>query len=477
MAGPLPSPILDLIRRAADAPRLKVCPDVELLRRFASDRDAAAFGEIVRRHGPVVIDVCRGLLRNEADVEDAFQATFLVLARKAASIRSGDSLASWLHGVAYRAGQRSRTEFARRGHAQSPPPDCPAPPCPDELSWREVRGVLHEELSRLPERLRGPLVLCYLEGMSHDRAAAALGLPKGTLKGRLERGRELLHARLVRRGVGPAAVLAAAVWPLAATAGVPPALAGSVVRVATAVAAGAATPPVTTGVAELTTGVMKAMSTTRLKIATAVLLAAGAVCGGGAAALSVDRPTTAPPTKDALVPGGGSGQPAKDALVPGGGSGQPAKDALVPEDGKDAKPAEVVGIWAFVSIEGRGPDGKRQTKMFDGDADTVTVTGNRKKWVQFTRGGDGKGTKVGEYDIEVDAGQKPPRLTLQTTHEDKAKIRYVYEVKGDTLRLCFYAVGAGDGGDAAWPDGFDLDKLDVEKHPTLHTFKRIGPKR
>src|SRR5262245_20684088 len=141
----------------------------------------------------MVHDVCRSVVPNEADAEDAFQATFLVFAKSAAAIRDRTSLAGWLHGVAYRTALKAKAQFARRRKHEV----CAArgEPCErDELTWREVRGVLHEELGRLPERYQAPLVLCYLQARSQDEAALALGLPKGTLKGRLERGRALLRS-------------------------------------------------------------------------------------------------------------------------------------------------------------------------------------------------------------------------------------------------------------------------------------------
>src|SRR5262249_37192893 len=152
------------------------------------------------------------VLGNEADAEDAFQATFLILARKAGSIRKTAALANWLHGVAYRTALKARAQSAaRQKHEARAPARQPAEP--DDLSWREVRQAVHEEVNRLPERYRAPLVLCYLEGLTQEAAAVRLKLAKSTLRERLERGRALLRTRLLRRGLGPAAVLVTAVWP------------------------------------------------------------------------------------------------------------------------------------------------------------------------------------------------------------------------------------------------------------------------
>lgn len=212
MAASGPNPILQLIRRALDDPRTRDTSDQSLLECFVADRDEAAFEVLLRRHGPMVFDLCREMLPNANDAEDAFQATFLILATRAASIQKSMSLASWLHGVAFRVAWRARTAFARRRKHECRASDAGTQPT-DDLTWRELRQVVHEELNRLPRRLRDVLTVCYLQGLTQDRAAEVLELPKGTLKGRLERGRALLRARLLRRGFGPTALLAASAWP------------------------------------------------------------------------------------------------------------------------------------------------------------------------------------------------------------------------------------------------------------------------
>src|SRR6266852_3397737 len=146
------SPILQFIRRIHRDPRMEGSADQELLRRFVDGRDEAAFETMLHRHGPMVLDVCRGVLGNEADAEDAFQATSLILARKAGSIRKAASLASWLHGVAYRTALRARADSARRQRHEARASERSTTTDPDELTWREVRQAVHEELARLPER-------------------------------------------------------------------------------------------------------------------------------------------------------------------------------------------------------------------------------------------------------------------------------------------------------------------------------------
>jgi RNA polymerase sigma factor (sigma-70 family) len=181
--------------------------DVQLLQRYIATCDEAAFTALVERHGPMVRSVCRAVLHHEQDAEDAFQATFLVLARRAPTIRKRQSVGSWLHGVAYRLALKMQRRAARqRRRDQRAPPTATAGTM-DDLTWRELRGVLHEEVHRLVEKYRAPLVLCYWEGKTRDEAAALLGWTLGTLKERLERGRALLRSRLTRRGLVPSAAL------------------------------------------------------------------------------------------------------------------------------------------------------------------------------------------------------------------------------------------------------------------------------
>src|SRR4051794_33095221 len=184
-----PSLLLHHLRELAAAPD-DTASDRELLRRFAERRDEAAFASLMRRHGPMVLRVCRRLLPHGPDAEDAFQATFLTLAKKAGAVRWHDSAAGWLHGVARNTARRARDAAARRArHERGAPARAGADPLA-EMSARELLGALDEELSRLPRQYREPLVLCYLEGAARDEAARRLGCPLGTLKGRLERGKE-----------------------------------------------------------------------------------------------------------------------------------------------------------------------------------------------------------------------------------------------------------------------------------------------
>ena len=253
--------------------------DADLLGRFVADRDEAAFTVLVRRHGPMVHGVCRRVLRDAHGADDAFQATFLVLARRAGSLRRRGLLANWLYGVAYRTALEARRAGAVRRAKESRAaamkewtvgPDDGAP---------DLRDALDRELAALPEMYRAAVVLCDLEGLPRAEAAGRLGWTEGTLSGRLARARALLAKRLAKCGLSAAGVAAAA----GAAEGLAPALVETTARAAVLTAVGqsvAGVVPVT--VLELSQGVMKAMYMTKLKGLVAVVMVAGAVAWTGA---------------------------------------------------------------------------------------------------------------------------------------------------------------------------------------------------
>jgi RNA polymerase sigma factor (sigma-70 family) len=267
--------LLQHIRRLAGARGAAQPPDAQLLERFAAQRDEAAFTALVRRHGPMVLNVCRSVLRHEQDAEDAFQATFWVLARKAASIRRPEAVAGWLYEVAYHVAVQGQADAARRRDVERKAPPMPHADPTLDMTLRDLRRVLHEELRRLPDKYRLPLVLCYLEGRSHEEAAGQLGWTKGTFRGRLDRGREHLRRRLAARGVALSALLCATAVAPGVVKG---ALVDSVVRAAVlSVVDGAA---LSARVIALAEGVTRAMLLTKARIATAVLLAASLFAAG-----------------------------------------------------------------------------------------------------------------------------------------------------------------------------------------------------
>lgn len=272
-------------------------PDQELVARFLRDQDEGAFAALMERHGAMVLGVCQRVLRNAQDAEDACQAVFLVLARKAGSLRKQESLGSWLHGIAWRVSRKLQRSLARRGtHERSAAADRPAASEPADLTWNEVRRLVDEELDRLSAAYRAPIVLCHLEGRTQDEAARELGWSLGTLRGRLERGREKLRQRLVRRGVTASAALGlAALAPAFGSAAVPPTLVVATVAASKAAATGSALPAsIPVGVAELARTTAWEAIVTPLSVG--VMLAAAALIAG-LAMFFVQPPTTevAPP--------------------------------------------------------------------------------------------------------------------------------------------------------------------------------------
>src|SRR6266567_8849302 len=175
--------------------------DGQLLEDYVGRRDDAALAALVWRHGPMVWGVCRRVLRNHHDAEDAFQATFLVLVRKAASIASRELVANWLYGVAHQTALKARATVAKRRTRERQVTDMPEPAVSQQDQWRDLQPVLDEELSRLPDKYRGVIVLCDLEGKTRKEVAGQLGCPEGTVASRLARARIMLAKRFTQRGV------------------------------------------------------------------------------------------------------------------------------------------------------------------------------------------------------------------------------------------------------------------------------------
>jgi RNA polymerase sigma factor (sigma-70 family) len=296
--------MIDRLRRVADRVGGRTPSDGELLGRFVATRDEEAFAALVRRHGPLVLAVCRRVTADAEVADDAFQAVFLVLARKADTVRPREAVRGWLHGVATRTALRARTMTGRRGRRETPVaevPDRPAPP--DRITDSDALRVLDEEIARLPDRLRAAVVLCELDGVGRENAAVRLGVPEGTLSSRLAKARKLLVARLRGRGVAaPAAGLAA----LLASPPVSAELADLMARVAL----GSRAP--TAAASALSREVMRTMFLSKLKCASGLL--AGLVVAAAALGLAPSppvagaepppayRPVAVPATLPALAP-------------------------------------------------------------------------------------------------------------------------------------------------------------------------------
>jgi RNA polymerase sigma factor (sigma-70 family) len=289
--------VLRHVHRLVPPPGMEHPPDRQLLERFLACRDEAAFAALVRRHGAMVLGVGRRLLHDAHAAEDVFQATFLILARNAPSIRKQQAVGSWLYGVAYRVAVRARRAAAsRRRRERHAPPLLPADPAV-EVTWRELGAVLDEELRRLPERYRAPLVLCVLEGKTQEEAARELGCCKSTLRRRLEQGRERLRRRLLRRGVALSVGLLAAAISQRPAAAVPAALVEATVRAGLLSWAGPEmAKAVSAEVAGLVEGVSMAPAVTRLTTLAAVVLVVVLLgTGAGWLARHVEAARPAPP--------------------------------------------------------------------------------------------------------------------------------------------------------------------------------------
>ena len=370
-----------------------------LLERFVATGDAAAFAALVQRHGPMVMGVCRRLLHDAHEAEDAFQATFLVLVYKARSVGRPELLGPWLHGVAYRTAARARQAARRRARER----EAVAMPDGDptvEVVWHELRQVLDEELDRLAPKYRVPLVLFYLEGKTTEEVARQLACPKGTVLSRLARGRERLRLRLVRRGVAPSAGLLVGV--LATQAAVPAELTLGTVEAAVLTAAGqAASGAIPATVAVLTKGVLRAMLLNKLKMVGVVLLAVmAAVVGTGVCARLVlaDKPAAA--NKD--------------------------------EAAKDEE--KILGTWVLESGQEGGQNApeeriKNAKGIFAADGKLTAKLGDREQ----------------EFTYQLDPSKKPKEFSI-TDDKDRTALG-IYKLDGDTLTVCWTRPGPGGQGD------------------------------
>jgi RNA polymerase sigma factor (sigma-70 family) len=282
--------LLHQLRRHRAAPGADGADDAELLGRFVRHRDEAAFELLVWRHGTMVYNVCRRLLREAHAAEDAFQATFLVLVRKAASVGRGEALAGWLYRVAYRVALRARSRAVPVPTADVPEPRDEAS---DAVLWRDLRPVLDEEIGRLPQKYRLPVVLCYLSGLTTDEASRRIGVPRGTVLSRLAWARQRLRVRLSLRGVTLSAALIGA---LLASAAAPASavIVGAAIRAALAFAKGQAT-AARAGAVILMEGVVRDMVMSRIRNGMLVIFALAVV--GLGVGLWATRPATAEPVE------------------------------------------------------------------------------------------------------------------------------------------------------------------------------------
>jgi RNA polymerase sigma factor (sigma-70 family) len=324
--------------------------DRDLLRRYAASHDGLAFEALVARHGPMVVATCRAVLRDPHDVEDAFQATFLVLARKAASVHAGDALGCWLHRVAYRAAVRLNVEAKRRrrheAEVSAMQVSCAVPSALDP----DVRSILHEEIDRLPDGERQPVVLCDLEGLTYEQAAARLHSTAPTIYHRLAKGRKRLRDRLIRRGVTGTAVGSAMELSRAST------MAAVPTRWAEAVVAAATGGPLPTTVAALTDTLIRSLLMARLKIVSVTVLGMVALASVGVVAVGAARPgasSPAPPERAAQAPPSRTDEPKPSDKPVDIAAAPPKTNSLVVEARDLTTNAPVLGVRLELLVNAR----------------------------------------------------------------------------------------------------------------------------
>src|SRR5262245_54085364 len=345
------SHVLRHLRALSEVQEASDLSDGELLERFRDHREETAFALLVQRHGPMVLGVCRRLLGDAHAAEDAFQAAFLILVRKAASIRKQGSVASWLYGVSRRVAIKARLKTARDHALERQSFAMQHSAGSEQWTSNELRVVLDEELEQLPEKYRTPLVLCGLQGKTHDQAARELGCPRRSLSSRLARGRELLRSRLSRRGFTVSAVALAAALGEQTMASVPALLTISTVRLAML----KPTEVISANVAALTEEGIRAMSAFKTLVGLTLVLMAAAVMASGHQLVAIDEPSPKDAKPAAVGP-----------IAHGGKSKTDLNGAPLPE-----------GALARLGTLRWRAGGEVQTISFTPDGKTIAAVTNR----------------------------------------------------------------------------------------------------
>ncbi len=458
--------------RAFDQGGVSGFGDRELLERFASRRDGAAFEAIVARHGPMVLATCRGVLRDRHAAEDAFQATFLTLARKAGSLRTGAALAAWLHRVARRVAIQADADLARRRRRETWSPALEAAEARTGPPADDSRPLVHEEIDRLPERYRAPIVLCYLEGLTHEQAAGQLRCPVGTVASRVVRGRELMRARLLRRGLGGAA-LGLASTPGLARSAVPEAWARSAVAAAT----GGPAPAV---VVALSRSIIQGMLMTKLKFAATAALAASTLLMAGVVAAPGRLDPRATPTPKPSSTAPEALRPS--AIEPSQGGEVTITGRVLDPTGKPVAGAAIrLDYYAYFEADPpgspipsatSGPDGRfslRSSRLpFDAAAE-----GRAKRAVRILASAPGFGPAWASPGARSDALHE---VTLRLSPDDLPILGRVVDLEGRPIAgasirtttawvppgddLSAWIEGARDRGDSVWV-GLDQTPLEL----------------
>jgi RNA polymerase sigma factor (sigma-70 family) len=436
MANSKTSRVIQHLRRAVLLRDGAGMTDGQLLDCFLSQRDDAAFGALVRRHGPMVWGVCRRVLHHHHDAEDAFQATFLVLVRKAASVEPKEMVANWLYGVAYQTALKARSVAARRKERERQVVEMSEPAVAEREGWHDLQPLLDQESRRLPDKYRVPLVLCDVEGKTRKEAARQLGWPDGTVAGRLATARRMLAKRLARHGLAVSGGALAAVLSQKA-ASVPASVVSSTIKAASLLAMGpaAATGVISIQVAALAEGVMKAVLMSKLKSVMAVTLAMVATVGIGAGLLG-----------SGTVAGGKHENQKGDAVASPKDFAQSDKEGQPKKDAAEADKEKPQGTWVAVEAEAHGsrvPEEKARkakvTLVVTGDKFTATASG------AFSNEVGMKGDATLSATIKIEPSKQPGRFDLVDCRLNAGKLKDVktsgaegiYELKGNTLKVCY----------------------------------------
>ncbi len=424
-------PVVRQLRRIAGSPSLHEQSDVQLLQHFVLHRDEAAFAALVERHGRLVLGVCRGVLRHEQDAEDAFQETFLVLARQAASIRHTEAVGSWLYRVAYRIATKAGTAMAKRRAHERPADLVSAREPSSEAAWRELQGVLRAELDRLPEKYRAPFVLCCLEGKSGAEAARQLGWKEGTVTGRLTLARRQLQERLARRGITLAAVLCGLAVTREATAALPRVLVENTAQAAVQVLEqGLVVGVVSEPIAALAESATAPMTVSKLKLATLLLLAVGVVVAGTGVLTRPEAAAQQSPkerkTPVAEAAPSGASQPRPAPVLEETGNSVTINGRVLGPDGKPIPGAEIYVGWFYGYAlpwfpptvpplrpkEGAtsGPDGRFHLRFTQAESYAAMHNAFQKPWRRTQIVVAARGYGPGWLWLESVKGELTPRL-------------------------------------------------------------------
>jgi RNA polymerase sigma factor (sigma-70 family) len=410
--------VLQRLRRAALLGGAELT-DGQLLEHFLGRREEVYLAALVRRHGPMVWGVCRRVLHNHHDAEDAFQATFLVLVRKAKSIVPREMVANWLYGVAHQTALKARATIAKRRSRERQVTHMPEMEAMQQDPWNDLQPLLDRELSRLPDRHRLPIVLCDLEGKTRQEVARQLGVPEGTVASRLARARTQLARRLARHGLAVSGGTLAVVLAREASAGVPSAVLSGTIKAMALVAAGQAVTAgaVSANVAALTEGVMKAMLLSKLQTVTAVLLLVSVVAFGGV--LVCQQTATAQPNGIAPVVGSRENREASDKLK-----------SIDTKDNATKKELErLEGTWDKDSLEYKG-----KPQQVVGPSQYV-FKGDKFTFID-------RGTEYYKGVLKVDPTLKTIDLVITDGEEKGTTLLGLYELDGDALKICL-----GPGGE------------------------------